>query len=767
MAKRFLTWVLGSFVTMPFCCTFLPLKGMLVFGGIFLLAGIFTLFFRFPLKRTAVCCFFSAAAAAALFFSVSFQTNQIETALAGKTKTVWGEVTAMDQNAAGTLSCYQIRIQKIEGQRLPVYPQFCFYLYTEQQSTGRVGDYLSAEISFYESGSEYGTGRENGVYLSAYQKAADLCFTAPEGFSLTRLLAGFKETIHSRIIFGSEAVKGLLRSVCFGDSDTLDPALFVSLRRVGLSHVMAVSGLHLSFTVLLFNMIFLLLGIHYRARHLINIFISIFFTAAVGFPPSCIRACVMLILFSTGMALNLFSDGLTALSAAAFLLSLTNPLIIRDTGFLLSVLATLGILTLKAPIENFLFPPKLPVPHWVNTLFRTFTGIFSCSVAATLATLPVLLLVFGSVSPIAPLANVLLIYPLQFVFMLGILMVLLGWIPGFGAVIGATCDFLYKIIDCIAGALGHLQWASVSSLSVPGMLILFLLAGIIAVAVYDFIRFRQRSFLALFTLLLCFGGLFGSVYQQVHREEQENLVEIAFIDVGQGDCTVISGNGSAIILDYGGSSNKRYQLIDYLKKRNIHTVELLAFTHLHDDHTNGTRTLLKNVYVQKIIYPYLGAEHPELMTLIEAQNAEIILDAAPVSVLNNVVLEPIISSAYQPALADENERCICYRVRIGETSLLVTGDLEAAAELSILNEELDCTLLKVAHHGSDTSSAYTFLKSAAPEIAVISVGENTYGLPKDSVVSRLNTLCTELLITRENGTVVFRTDGKLLERIDP
>ena len=65
------------------------------------------------------------------------------------------------------------------------------------------------------------------------------------------------------------------------------------------------------------------------------------------------------------------------------------------------------------------------------------------------------------------------------------------------------------------------------------------------------------------------------------------------------------------------------------------------------------------------------------------------------------------------------------------------------------------------------SSAYTFLKSAAPEIAVISVGENTYGLPKDSVVGRLNTLCTELLITRENGTVVFRTDGKLLERIDP
>ena len=99
---------------------------MLVFGGIFLLAGIFTLFFRFPLKRTAVCCFFSAAAAAALFFSVSFQTNQIETALAGKTKTVWGEVTAMDQNAAATLSCYQIRIQKIEGQRLPDYPQFCF-----------------------------------------------------------------------------------------------------------------------------------------------------------------------------------------------------------------------------------------------------------------------------------------------------------------------------------------------------------------------------------------------------------------------------------------------------------------------------------------------------------------------------------------------------------------------------------------------------------------------------------------------------------------
>ena len=219
-----------------------------------------------------------------------------------------------------------------------------------------------------------------------------------------------------------------------------------------------------------------------------------------------------------------------------------------------------------------------------------------------------------------------------------------------------------------------------------------------------------------------------------------------------------------MIFDYGGSSSHRYNLIEYLSEQGIDTVELLAFTHLHNDHTNGVNTLLRNVYVEDTIYPPFDFHSAEIMTTIMDTGREI-EKSETITVLDNVKVE-IIADALENQSADENERCICYRVQYGATSILITGDLDGAEEMKLIDIDLSCTILKVGHHGSTTSSFYPFLKKTAPEIAVISVGENSYGLPKEEVIDRLNTICPEVILTMNEGTICYQTDGVVLERIN-
>lgn len=762
MAKRFLTWVLGAFVVMLFCCSFLPARVCAILAAVLLPVGVITLFLRFPLKQTVAACCFSLALAALVFWGSEVLTARVIDRLPPGKHTVYGQVTEIGSNSAGTLARYRVQLRRIDEEPLPFYERYSIYVYAEETKKTRVGDYLSGTVELFDSPLEFGAGKEDNVLLSAYMK--QLHIISSTGFSMVRLLDNFKQMLLSRLNFGTEKTQGLLRSICFGEKDNMDPALYVSLRRIGLSHVSAVSGLHLSFTVLLFNLLLILLRLPYRVRYLIDVFIAIFFTAAVGFPPSCVRACVMLVLLSVAMAVNLFPDTLTALAVAAFWLTVWNPFVVRDLSFQLSVLATLGIITLQKPLGLLLFPEEWPGPFGFGKAIRSVTGVFTCSIAATLATLPITLTAFGSVSLIGPFANVLLILPIEALFFTGIVGVVFSWIPDIPIIAGFFSDILYRVISAVASFLGRFSLASVTTMPYTGLFLLILFAVVIAVSVYLYRQYHRRCLLALFLLFLCFCGSFRMVSFAMQEEEP---VVIAFVDVGQGDCTVISKAGAAVILDYGGSSDKRYQLIDYLNAHNIYKVEVLALTHLHADHTDGLRSLLKNVYVDRILFPYTDPGQPELMTLIETQNSTEITDDSSITVLGNVELQLITKSANLTDSADDNERCICYRVVYGEISVLVTGDLEATAELQLLDQPLDCTLLKVAHHGSNTSSTYPFLKAVSPEIAVISVGENTYGLPKQEVIDRLKTLCPKLLLTEEEGTICFETDGTLLRRKEP
>ncbi len=753
---------MSSFFLTLFICTFLPAQIIVCAGGVVLASVIPAAVLRLKCRAFILSCQAAIFIAIVLFTASNHYVNQWNEKMIDQDVFVSGRVVESGTNAAGTLQRYQLRVTEANGEELPFFIRYYVYLYTDSGQIRNPGDVFEGKLSFFDTAVDYGYGKEDRIFLSAYLDTADGSFSDEQDPDAATVLYQLRSAIQERISYGREETNRLLRAVCFGDTNDLDTGLLVSLRRTGLSHVTSVSGLHLTVAVMFFNLLFIFLGISYRVRYVMDIFISIFFTLAVGFPLSCIRACVMLIFYYLGLALNLISDGCTSLSIAAFLVALFNPFSVRDVGFLLSISATFGILVLRAPVENFLFPKKLGKNHRINWIYRQFTGIFACSAAASLATLPVALWSFGSFSLIAPVANLILIFPLQWIFISGILMVLLGWIPGVGAALGWICDGLYAFVDHVGDLLGRLSFSSVSGFSTAGILALLLLIFILAVGIYDYHRHQRRSFLVLLTLLLCFSACFRGAEFLL---DQETETKIAFIDVGFGDCTVISRDHEAVIIDYGGSSEKRYNLVEYLQKENVHTIQLLAFTHLHQDHTNGLRSLLRNCYVDQILYPELGFDSPEIKTLIQSQNAGVITEGAVETVLGDVQVEIIADAVLDTSLEEENERCVCYRINIGETSVLITGDLEGAAELKLSDLDLDCTLLKVAHHGSDSSSFYPFIKAAAPEVAVISVGENSYGLPDESVIERLRTVCSQVLLTAEEGTIIYATDGTTMERV--
>ena len=175
--------------------------------------------------------------------------------------------------------------------------------------------------------------------------------------------------------------------------------------------------------------------------------------------------------------------------------------------------------------------------------------------------------------------------------------------------------------------------------------------------------------------------------------------------------------------------------------------------------------MINAAYVDRVIYPELKADSQEIYAMITTQNSYHVSDNSPITVLDDVVITPVVDAVFDSNLEKENERCVCYRVEYGAASVFVTGDIEAKAEMALLPYMEDCTLLKVAHHGSDSSSIYPTLKKLSPEIAVISVGENSYGLPDESVIERLETISTEVYNTQTDGTVLFRTDGTFMERI--
>jgi competence protein ComEC len=249
----------------------------------------------------------------------------------------------------------------------------------------------------------------------------------------------------------------------------------------------------------------------------------------------------------------------------------------------------------------------------------------------------------------------------------------------------------------------------------------------------------------LVTVLTVLGVIFGPDLLQGNSPDpvSGDEVQFHFIDVGQGDAALIRTPKGDILIDAGTNSSED-QLKAYLDQLGVTELEYAVFTHPHEDHIGGADMILNTYTVKRVILP--DKEHDSktferMLDAIEAEHCEVIM-ATPdktfkVGDLTCTILAPI-GTAY----TELNNYSVVIRAEYGDTSVLFTGDAEVYAEKEMLERYffkglLDCDILKVGHHGSDTSSSQAFLYAVSPVHAVISVGEgNTYDHPKQEILSR-------------------------------
>lgn len=532
-------------------------------------------------------------------------------------------------------------------------------------------------------------------------------------------------------------------AMLFGGYAGINQELVNDFITTGIVHILSVSGAHMSLLAAFVAGLFEWLGKHFKIPRFailtFGIFIIILYAILSGMLPQVIRSAIMGILFFTGFVLKQESLGARLLTLTALAMLIKNPLLIYDISFQLSFSSTAGLIYITPHIKKFLYkiPQIISVP-------------FAMTVGAQIASLPIVIWYFNKISLSSVLANIFVMPFLEFVIVGGLVAGIFAFIvPAAGKILFAGMAIIFNGAAELNKTFANLPF---SSIQVPTL-------GIAAGFIYYIaLIFRQKKILLLLIILLA-----------INFFKPNNELEVNFVDVGQGDCTVVfTPHKKCLIFDTGGVREKVFDigervLLPYLKHENVFEVEKIFLTHVHEDHSGGASAIIKNLPVHEIItageskseYAAVFGVAEEKLNNLRAGSAgeKFIIDGVTVKVI------------FAPKAGKGNEISNVYKISYGDIDFLITGDLITEIENEILAEKIDVRseVLKVAHHGSKTSSSEEFLRAVNPKVAVICVGYgNNFGHPRAEILERLKNIHAKIFRTDIDGLIKFKTDGKNL-----
>jgi competence protein ComEC len=483
----------------------------------------------------------------------------------------------------------------------------------------------------------------------------------------------------------------------------------------------------------------------------------------------------MATIFLVGLALGRQQSGVAALAAAAIVMTALDPGAARDVGFQLSLAATAGLLVL-GPWFAWLLARPLPAaarPMLPDALLN----IVAWTLASTLATTPLLWLYFGEFSVVGVVANVVAqpIFAVALGLSLATALLGLAWEP-LGWLAGVAAWYPLAFMNEVAATLGSLGWASVDAEGATGSRVAVLYGLLLAAGGCAFLRpppmrdeyerpsglpLRRYGYAAVAGALLV-GGWWFTVRPMAPDQE----MTVAFLDVGQGDAALVTTPGGQQVLIDGGPSG--IELMRELGAAMPHwdrSIDAVILSHPQQDHLAGLVELGRRFEVAAVYDAGARNRSATFAAYDDEFGSRILLRAGDAFELDGVRFEVLWPHSGQLS-GDLNQDSLVVRVEYGGRSLLFTGDIESTPQLALLAAtRVGADVLKVPHHGAATSDV-AFFEAVDAGIAVVSVGTNTFGHPREETLEALAP--ARILRTDEDGRIVvtISEDGRIRYRVE-
>lgn len=431
-----------------------------------------------------------------------------------------------------------------------------------------------------------------------------------------------------------------------------------------------------------------------------------------------------------------------------------NPLILKNVGFVMSVVCAVLIRCFR----SFIFKQE---QGWIVSTIRM-------QLAASILTLPLAIYYFGGISPYLPLvAPIFLAAVIGILIIAPILLILLA-MTGTAPVIGTIASYFAAVLVKLPHLIDKLPFSH-TQLASPSIIVIA--AHFIAITGIVYIIKKKNVFKD--TLLILSAVLF--IFAGLWEFTKLDKAEIRFVNVGHGDAAVISTVlGENILIDGGGSIYSDYNIgenvfVPYLIRNGITQIDAAFVSHYHGDHTQGIVAAVESLNVRNLFLPSPLPENEYFTELEEAAKksktkVHYITSNTKITFADGLMIDITIPDALTQKSDDENDNSLLMNVSYGEFNCLFTGDMTHFAEKNLLAKDMVCEadVLKVAHHGSSSSTSAEFFNAVLPKFSVISVDEdNSYGLPSPSVLDTIK--ASQILRTDLLGEIIINSDkeGKI------
>lgn len=595
-----------------------------------------------------------------------------------------------------------------------------------------------------------------GIFLRLTARG-DLEISSPERTPFYLWPARWGERLSQSIqaVFPAD-VSPFLAALAAGDRSLLSDEANTDLSRAGVSHLVALSGMHLCFLV---GFLGLFVGYDPKRRALVCLPVILAFSLAVGGSASVLRAAILYGILLLAPLLGREADRWTSLSFALALLLFLDPYGAQNMGLQLSFSAAAGLTLLADPLSRR-WKERLPAGNtpFKRLALRGLRGLmntFSATLGALVFTLPLSMLYFGSVSLIQPLTNLLVIPVSSALFALTLLLALVGMIlPGPAAVCGGVVAWLGRYVLGVVSLAAKLPLSAVTTREIYYPIFILGLYGLLLLGVFGKGKRRLRVFLLSGVVL--FAGAWGFTAATFHTGD----LTVAVLDVGQGQSVLLTSGGVSALVDCGGNGleDPGDVAADYLQDRGTAQLDYLILTHYHSDHVNGLQQLFRRVRVKNLILPQMEREEETQIWLLNQAQEQ---GSGVIWLTENTqfTLGEAVLSVFAP-LGDggANEEGLSLLASAGDFDLLITGDMNAAVEEMLIKYcplPKNVEVLIAGHHGSRYASSDSLLEALHPSVAVISVGRNTYGHPAEETLERFSRRNITVYRTDRQGTITL------------